>query len=59
MERAGSRDIDGQLKAEVARALFRRLLLLFGKREALRLFPASCPFLHIISTVAVSHNPQR
>jgi hypothetical protein len=35
-------------------ALFRGLLPL-GKRKALHLFPASCTFPNVISTLAVSH----
>jgi hypothetical protein len=40
--------------AFVAEVLFRRFLFL-GEREALRLFPASCAFLSVVSALAVSH----
>jgi len=38
----------------VSEALFRRVLFL-GECEALRLFPASCAFLSVVSAFAVSH----
>jgi hypothetical protein len=38
--------------------LGRSLLLVLGEREALRLFPASCAFLSVVSAFAVSHKPQ-
>ncbi len=36
-------------------ALFPRLLLALGEREALRLFPACPAFLNVVSALAVSH----
>ena len=45
--------------ASLVLALFRRLLLPLGQREALCLFPAPCAFPNIVSTFAVSHNAQQ
>jgi len=57
--------LEALIHTRCSEALFRRLLSLASRslarrllreREALRLFPASCAFLSVVSAVTVSHN---
>jgi hypothetical protein len=51
-QRASFNGANRKIKSQV---LFRRRLFSLREREALRLFPASCAFLSVVSAFTVSH----